>query len=178
MKTNRRILFLIFVFLVLAPAGILLYGAWKLGAGDWTLLASIVSIIIGVAALLVALSRSEVKKANPANRRIGFLLYLWLGFAAVALLFYALSVTGVGEWATLVSMAAMALFVLALPVWFIIQPDLAMTSINALTGNVNAPDDWKALSPLRRALVYLGTLICLAVGILLLLAVFSRLSSG
>lgn len=175
MKTNRGILLLIVVFLVLAPAGILLYGAWKLGAGDWTLPASIVSIIIGVAALLVGLSRSEAQKTNPANRRIGFLLYLWLGFAAVALLFYALSVTGVGEWATLVSMA---LFVLALPVWFMIQPDLALTAVNALTGNVNAPDDWKALSPLRRALVYLGTLICLVVGILLLLAVYIRLSSG
>jgi len=178
MKTNRGILFLIVGFIVLVPVGILLYGAWSLGAGDWTFPASIVAIIIGVAALLVALSRSETQKTSPANRRIGFLLYLWLGFAAVALLFYALSVTGAGEWATLVSMAAMALFVLAPPAWFIIQPDLAITTVNALTGNANAPDDWKALSPLRRALVYLGTLICLVVGILLLLAVTIPLSSG
>jgi len=174
MKTNRGILFLIVAFIVLAPAGILLYGAWKLGAGDWAFLASIVSIAIGVAALLVALSRSEARKTSPADRKTGFLLYLWLGFAAVALLFYALSVTGAGEWATLVSMAAMALFVLAPPAWFIIQPDLVITIANALTGNANALDDRKALSPLRRTLVYLGTLICLVVGVLLLLAVFSR----
>lgn len=178
MKTNRGILFLIVVFIVLAPAGILLCGAWKLGAGDWTFVASIVSIIIGVAALLVALSRSEAQKTSSADRKIGFLLSLWLGFAAVALLFYALSVTGVGEWATLVSMASMALFVLAPPAWFIIQPDLAITGFNALAGNANAPDDWRALSPIRRAFVYLGTLICLIVGILLLLAVYIRLSSG
>ncbi|MBN2385816.1 MAG: hypothetical protein JXB85_02265 [Anaerolineales bacterium] len=177
MKANRGPLFLIVIFVFFAMAGILFYGLWKLGVGEWTFLASIVCIITGIAALLSALARLENKKAKTSDRRIRLLLNLFLAFAAAAALFLGLGKTGVGEWAYLVSMAFSALFVLAPPAWFIIQPDLAITAFNMLTGSANAPDDWKALHPIRRTIVYVGTVICLAVGILLLLSVFITLSS-
>jgi hypothetical protein len=75
-------------------------------------------------------------------------------------------------------MLSTALFVLAPVFWFIVQPDLAITTFNVLTGSINAPDDWKALHPIRRALVYFGTVLCLAISIIILMYVFSHIFPG
>ena len=94
---------------------------------------------------------------------------------AIALLFFGLEKVGVGEWASLVSMLSIALIMLAPVLWLIIQPDLAITMFNFLTGGINAPDDWKSLHPARRALVYFGVTLCLAISIMIFLYAFNRI---
>jgi hypothetical protein len=175
--TNRLSLFL----WLFATSCILTIGAclsfvlWKLGWGERMFLAAVICTITGAAALLFAVSRLETGKTNKSNQRIGVLLYTELVLAAAGILFFALWKTGIGEWAMSVSAIFMAFVMFGPPVWFIIQPDLAITTFNALTGNVNAPDDWKTLSSIRRGIVSAGTLLLLVIGILLLVVAIRQL---
>lgn len=151
---------------------------WKFGIGEWTFLASTICLIAAVAALLFLVSRIENQPTNSSNKRIGVLLYTELILAAVAALFFAFGKMGLGGWTDAVSMLLMSFVVLGPPLWFIIQPELGITAFNGLTGGIDAPDDWKTLSPGRRAVVYLGTLLFLAIGILLLVYAIIRLAPG
>lgn len=178
MANRKLILFLFIAFGVLVIAACLFLGLWKFGIGEWAFLAGVICAIAGTAAFLYAVAQIEGRKTKIENRRISFLLYTWLSFAAATILFFGLWKTGVGEWASTASMVFSAFFVLAPSFWFIIQPDLAITTFNAITWDVNAPNDWERLSPIRRAIVYLGTVMCLAIGIMILIYVFSRLLSG
>ena len=177
---NRRplFLFLFIAFGVLTIASCLFLVLWKLGIGEWAFLAGVVCAIVGTTALLYVLSQIEKPETKAANRRIGFLLSTWLVLMAAGILSLALWKTGAGEWAASASMLFMGIFMFGPPVWFVIQPDLAITTFNVLTGNINASDDWNALSPFRRFIVYAGTLLFLAIGILLLLGAFHRLALG
>jgi hypothetical protein len=155
----------------------LFFGLWKFGTGEWTFLAGTICLIVAVTALLYFAARIENRAIDNSNRRIGVLVYTELILAGAAALFFALGKASEGVWANSVSMLLMSFVVLGPPVWFIVQPDLGITTFNVLSGSPAAPDDWKALSPIRRAMVYLGTLLFLAIGILMLVFAMSKLFS-
>ncbi len=150
----------------------LFVGLWLVGTGEWTFLAGVICAIIGLTGFLYMLTQLEKREGKLPNRRTSLLVYAWLALAGAGALFFGIWKANVGEWAISVSGLFLALFMFGPPVWFIIQPDLAISTFGLLTGNRTESEDWKTLSASQRFTVYAGTLICLAIGILLLLGVF------
>ena len=173
MANRRTLRFLFFAFTVFVLAGLLFLVLWKLGIGEWAFLASIISIIIGTTILLYILAQVDKRETKISNRRVSFLVFAPLALMAAGALFFGFWKIGAGEWALFVSMLSFALAMFTPALEFIIQPNLTMTMFSG----ANAPNDWGALHPMRRAVIYFGTVICLVIGVVILLYVSSRMLS-